>query len=102
MSKGSPSAPSAWRDFLRLVGYVRPFLGMLAVAVLFSWLYGFAISGRALLLEPRQAKIGAGRACGARGSLEEERSPVDGGNREAVVAAHLSRTSDPYRESGNS
>ena len=43
---------SALRDFVRLVGFVRPYLGVLALALVFAWLYGAGLSARAFLLQP--------------------------------------------------
>ena len=43
---------SALRDVIRLLGFVRPYLAVLALAIVFSWLYGGGLSGRALLLQP--------------------------------------------------
>lgn len=43
---------SALRDLVRLLGFVRPYLAMLALAIVFSGLYGGGLSGRALLLQP--------------------------------------------------
>ena len=46
------AAHSPFRDFLRLLGFVRPYLWILGIALLFAWLYGAGLNARALLLEP--------------------------------------------------
>lgn len=43
---------SALRDFLRLLGFARPYVWIIALAIPLSWLYGAGLSGRALLAEP--------------------------------------------------
>ncbi len=60
---------SALRDFVRLIGFVRPYLAVLAVAIVSSWLYGGALSGRALLLQPLVDDVALPNA--SLGSLDE-------------------------------
>ncbi len=45
-------APATLSAFWRLVGYVRPYLGVLLVAILAALLYSGARTGRALLVQP--------------------------------------------------
>ena len=44
--------PTGRQDLARLLGYVRPYLGVVALVVLFSLLYGSSLAGRAALIEP--------------------------------------------------
>lgn len=45
-------AYSAWRDFVRLIAFAKPYLPIIAIAIVAAWMYGAALSGRALLLQP--------------------------------------------------
>jgi subfamily B ATP-binding cassette protein MsbA len=45
-------AHSSFRDFVRLIAFAKPYLWIVLVVIVFSWLYGGGLSGRALLLQP--------------------------------------------------
>ncbi|MBW2279875.1 MAG: ABC transporter ATP-binding protein [Deltaproteobacteria bacterium] len=49
---GPDPTGSAPRDLLRMLGFARPYLWVIAIAIAFAWLYGGGLSARALLIRP--------------------------------------------------